>query len=117
MRHRYGDQYARLEAIRSYLQMAGSILVEFRKCEKLLDDPELNPDHVDKLAGDIDASSHNVQDLIDSIAAEAAIEGAEKDTLLPPPMHLDELDEPFPATRRTCNEDACYVGYLPPVDG
>lgn len=111
MRHRYGEQYARLEAVRAYVQMAGSIMAEFREAEKNSPSSDIDPDKIAELMGDLKASYDDCQDMIDSIAAEAAIEGAEKDTLLPPPMYtqnsrptepeafkpvaLEQLDSPF----------------------
>lgn len=98
MKHRFGDQYARLESIRTYILAAGQILAEFREAEANAYDSDINRDQIDELFGDLSNAELSCQDMIDSIATHAAIEGGEKDTLLPPPMPLNDLDEPFKET-------------------
>lgn len=98
MKHRFGDQYARFEAIKTYLCAAMDIAKESLAVQKEAHDSPLSDDELGELIGDIGFTLTSTQDLIDAIAGEAAIEGAEKDTLLPPPLNSNSRPtepEPF----------------------
>lgn len=98
MKHRFGDQYARLESIRTYLRAAMEFAKETRQAQSEAYDSPLNDEMISDLMGNIDYSMQACQDLIDAVASEAAIEGSEKDTMLPPaptPFDLQEIDPPF----------------------
>jgi hypothetical protein len=95
MKHRFGDQYARLESIRTYLRAALKLAKETAAAEAFAHDTPLGHDRVDEMCGSIDYALQDCQDMIDTIGTEAAAEMAEKDTLIPP---APKLDEPFKET-------------------
>jgi hypothetical protein len=95
MKHRFGDQYARLESIRAYLRAALELVKEAAAAEAFAYDTPLGHDRVTEMCGSIDYAIQDCQDMIDTIGTEAAIEMSEKDTIIPPAF---KLDEPFQET-------------------
>lgn len=95
MKHRFGDQYARLESIRTYLRAALELAKETSAAEEHAYDTPLGHDRVAEMCGNIDYALQDCQDMIDTIGTEAAVEMAEKDTIIPPALNLDE---PFQET-------------------
>ncbi len=97
MKHRFGDQYARFESIKTYLHAAMNIAKEALESQKEAHESPISDDELGELIGDIGFTLTSTVDLIDAIAGEAAIEGAEKDTLLPPPARANSRPtEPKP---------------------
>ncbi len=106
MGYLFGDQYARLEAIRAYIQAAGQIVDELRQYENRRSGSDLG-DGIDELKADLKCAYYSCQTIIEHISTETAIEEAERVTMLPPGVEPDPfpsshppptLDEPFQET-------------------
>jgi hypothetical protein len=95
MKHRFGDQYARLESIRTYLRAALELAKETSAVERHAYDTPLGHDRVIEMVDSIDYTLQDCQDMIDTIGTEVALEMTEKDTIIPPAF---KLDEPFKET-------------------
>jgi hypothetical protein len=94
----FGDQYARLEAVRAYINAAVEIVEEIRKYENRQSGSDL-ADGIDELKGDLKCAYYSCQGLIEHISTETAIEEAERVTM---PPHVEP--DPFPSNPPTLDE-------------
>jgi hypothetical protein len=110
--YQFGDQYARLEAVRAYIQAAGEILAEARNYEARNPDPTYVGRGCNAVNGILRNANQTLQSLMGDMMGDLAIEGGEKSTIMPPapeangldittpgvsfpPVNLSELDDAF----------------------
>ena len=104
--YQFSDQFARLEAIRAYVQAAHEIMAEAHTYENRNPDPTYVRKGITAGATTLAAASKIIVKLMSDMEGDLAVEGGAKNTILPPAMDTTSkptspefkpipLDEPF----------------------
>jgi hypothetical protein len=90
--YQFGDQFARLEAVRAYVQAAHEIMAEAHTYENRNPDPTYVRKGITAGATTLAAATQIVAKLMSDMEGDLAVEGGKKNTILPPP--LDAVSKP-----------------------
>lgn len=103
--YQFADQFARLEAVRAYIQAAGEILAEAQSYENRNPDPTYVRKGVTASASSLRTAHELVQKLMRDMEGDLAVEGGEKESLPPTDTSKPTEPEAFKPTDSTTLDD------------